>query len=140
MMVVCYSFKPGKRGKKSLYVSKGLKCRKVGTGVYRFKISNGRQIDRRAFVEVEILEPWCDEEAMTLSPNCSAHGRDCARDGKECHVVMEPSMAKKWMPVVTMKEGFFEVGLFRLKASKKKSLDYRPASGAGFAVMVTIPV
>jgi hypothetical protein len=133
---------PKKGGRGTSYKLSGLRGRKTCEGVYKFELSDGTVLNPRTSIMVEISSPWRNKKVVALSPTCSVHGVCCqyASAGDDCDVVLTLQELNKWMPLVCLKKGFFEVCLHMAKGSKKKVANSVLAFGAGFAVMVIIPV
>ena len=130
---------PSKGKRKHVYIgSHCLKCRNINIGRYKFSRPDDKPMGHLITVQVQISEPWCDEKVWSLSSLCRTHGIQCYCASEDCDVEMVPTQVSKWLALVSMKNGYFEIGLFKTASSKKKPPNYAPACCAGFAVIALL--
>lgn len=132
--------RPGQGRKKTVYTFKGLRGRKIGKGVYRFRIADELPPNVRLIIQVLISEPWFHQKSWTPSSTCTEHGPACPCDEEDCVVKLVPIEVPRWMPVATMREGFFDVGIYERRSSRTFLHAPRPSDGAGFAACALVPV
>jgi len=131
---------PGNSSRKNVYVSKGLKGRNIGKGIYRFRPVDKIPPKTRFIVQVQISEPWCHQKSWTPSSTCTEHGPACPCDEEDCVVKLVPVEVPRWMPVATLRDGSFDVRIYEHRSSKTVSHGPRPSDGAGFAACALVPV
>ena len=136
-LVACFAseLSPGRRGARDRYLPRGLRGRKIGEGVYRFRREDGRPLDLLA-VQVQLADPWGDETVWSLVSTCSEHIL-CTQRGEDCRVVMKPQMVRRWFVVTTPHKNFFDVELYAARSSKTRVVTRKLSSGPGFYVMLT---
>ena len=121
------------------YEKRGLEARSTKPGTYRIRRTDGRPLDRRDVIQVELDDPWRTKRMAGFMPKCSTHGHSCYRDRDDCQTVLYLTDVPEWVALLRLSDRHFEVVTLRTLPTlgAPKLSEFVHDSSAGLFVCLT---